>query len=100
MKYRGGEKDYETNVANCHNYWSTFKLDEPKKMFERRDCETLGQKWDFPGLKNKIYGKRPTKKDHPYYVPSKYGPMREYAESGVLSGGKRRTRRARRTRRR
>lgn len=94
MKYRGGKKNYETNVTNCNRYWSTFQPNEQKKMFKRIECETLGKKWDFPGLKNKIYGKRPTKKKKPYYVPSKYGPMREYAENSViLPGGKRRTRR-------
>jgi hypothetical protein len=97
MKYRG-EKNYETNVTNCNRYWSTFQPTEPKQMFERRDCETLGKKWDFPGFENKYrHGKKPTRKENPYYVPSKYGPMREYAEGDFkLSGGKRRTRRARR----
>jgi hypothetical protein len=89
MKYRAGEKNYEKNVTNCKRYWSTFQPNE------QRDCESLGKKWDFPGFENKYrYGKKPTKKQVPYHVPSKYGPMREYAESNIiLPGGKRRTRR-------
>lgn len=96
MKYRGREKNYETNVTNCNRYWSTFQPNETNKIVERRDCKSLGKKWDFPGFENKYRGKRPTKKKVPY-VPSKYGPTREFAESSViLPGGKRR----RRTRRR
>jgi hypothetical protein len=95
MKYRGGEKNYETNVTNCKRYWSTFQPNEPKQMFEQRDCKSLGKKWDFPGFENKYrHDKKPTKKAVPYYVPSKYGPMRDYAESDImLAGRRRRTRR-------
>ena len=43
MKYRGGEKNYETNVTNCKRYWSTFQPNEPKQMFEQRKADMVSK---------------------------------------------------------
>jgi len=57
----GAPKTMENNFSNCQNYWSNYSSDKCKKTWMNSDTNIRPfDIIDYPGLQNKIIGKKPT----------------------------------------